>query len=153
MIDLAQWRSASTVFVCAVEAFITISGMNVACTDFVFLCDPFKSHCSLPFISTSSYNKRHLIIRNQAELITAAKLYRLHTQLFHMSDKTKPPPEPAPDIYTRSLIRAPGPGKYWEKELPSEFSKTSKGAFRWSMAGKPRGKLEPKDITPGPGQE
>jgi len=61
-----------------------------------------------------------------------------------MSEKTKAPPDPPPTIYTKNLMRAPGPGKY---EAPSEFG-TKKGANRWSMAGKPR-TLRP-DITPGP---
>ncbi len=68
-----------------------------------------------------------------------------------MSEKTKAQPDPPPDMYSKHLVRAPGPGKYFEKELPSEFAPSKKGAYRWSMAGKPRQRINAAEGTPGPG--
>jgi len=62
-------------------------------------------------------------------------------------------PDPPPDIRTKHLVRAPGPGKYFVKEtaLTSDFAAGKKGAFRWSMAGKPRQREKASESTPGPG--
>lgn len=60
--------------------------------------------------------------------------------------KTKPPPDPPVALCDRHLTRAPGPGRY---DLPSEFGPNKRGAFRWSMPGKPRQERR-EDPTPGP---